>query len=60
MMKTVQKRGLIIGLIIVAIAFAGGIAALDLPIILGLIILVVLLGVVSYLAHNHKSGGNDE
>ena len=60
MMKTVLKRGLILGLIIVAIAFAGGIAALDLPIILGLIILVVLLGIVSYLAHNHKSGDSDD
>lgn len=60
MLKTALKRGAIIGLIIVLIAFVGGIAVLDLPIILGLIILVVLLGIVSYLAHNHKRGDKDE
>ena len=60
MLKTALKRGAIIGLIIVLIAFIGGIGMLDLPIILGLIILVVLLGIVSYLAHNHKRGDKDE
>jgi hypothetical protein len=60
MMKTVLKRGLILGLIIVAIAFAGGIAALDIPIILGLIALVVILGVASYIAHNHRRNDDDE
>ena len=60
MMKTVLKRGLILGLIIVAIAFAGGIAVLDIPIILGLIALVVILGIASYIAHNHRKGDGDE
>lgn len=60
MLKTALKRGAIIGLIIVLIACIGGIAALDLPIILGLIILVVVLGIASYIAHNHrKDDGND-
>jgi len=52
MFKTAFKRGLIIALAIVAIACLGGIAALDLPIILLLILLVVVLGLVSYIAHN--------
>jgi hypothetical protein len=50
----ILKRGLIIGLIFVLIACVGGIAAFDLPIILILAVLVVLLGIVSYLAHNRK------
>ena len=53
-MKTIMKRGLIIGLAIVLIACIGGIAALDLPIILILGILVVVLGIASYLSHNRK------
>ena len=60
MMKTVLKRGAIIGLVIVLIACVGGIAALDIPIILGLIALVVILGVASYLAHNHRRDDDDE
>ena len=60
MMKTVLKRGAIIGLVIVLIACVGGIAALDIPIILGLIALVVILGVASYLAHNHQRNDDDE
>lgn len=53
-MKTILKRGLILAGILVLIACLGGIAALDLPIILILIILVVVLGIASYLAHNRK------
>lgn len=53
MFKTALKRGLIIALAIVLIACLGGIAALDLPIILLLILVVVVLGLVSYIAHNH-------
>lgn len=53
MFKTAFKRGLIIALAIVLIACLGGIAALDLPIILLLILVVVVLGLVSYIAHNH-------
>ena len=53
-MKTALKRGLILGLIIVLVACVGGIAVLDLPIILIIVALVVLLGIVSYLAHNRK------
>jgi hypothetical protein len=53
MFKTAAKRGLIIALVIVGIACLGGIAALDLPIILLLILAVVILGLVSYIAHNH-------
>ena len=60
MMKTVLKRGAIIGLVIVLIACVGGIAVLDIPIILGLIALVVILGVASYIAHNHRKGDGDE
>jgi hypothetical protein len=51
---TILKRGLIIGLIFVLIAFLGGIAPLDLPIILIVAILVILLGIVSYLSHNRR------
>ena len=53
------KRGLIIGLAIVLIACLGGIAVLDLPIILLIALVVIALGVVSYLAHNRK-GDRDE
>ena len=53
-MKTALKRGLILGLIIVLVACVGGIAVLDLPIILIIVALVVLLGIVSYLVHNRK------
>ena len=53
MFKTAAKRGLIIALAVVLIACLGGIAALDLPIILLLILAVVILGLVSYIAHNH-------
>jgi len=53
-MKTILKRGLILGLIVVLIACIGGIAVLDLPIILIIGVLVILLGIVSYLAHNRK------
>ena len=60
MMKTVLKRGAIIGLVIVLIACVGGIAVLDIPIILGLIALVVILGVASYIAHNHRKGDGEE
>lgn len=60
MLKTALKRGAIIGLIIVLIACVGGIAMLDLPIILGLIAIVVILGVASYIAHNHRKGDDDE
>ena len=60
MMKTVLKRGAIIGLVIVLIACVGGIAVLDIPIILGLIALVVILGVASYLAHNYRRNDDDE
>ena len=52
--KTILKRAAIIGLILVLIACVGGIATLDLPIILILVILVVVLGIASYLAHNRK------
>ena len=48
------KRGLIIGLAIVLVACLGGIAVLDLPIILLIALVVIALGVVSYLAHNRK------
>ena len=51
---TILKRGLIIGLIFVLIAFVGGIAPLDLPIIMIAAVLVILLGIVSYLSHNRK------
>lgn len=54
MFMTILKRGLIIGLVFVLIACVGGIAPLDLPIILILILLVVVLGLVSYIAHNHE------
>ena len=54
MLKTILKRGLIIGLAIVLIACVGGIAPLDLPIILILALLVIALGIVSYLSHNKK------
>ena len=54
MFKTIFKRGLIIGLIFLLIACVGGIAPLDLPIILIIILLVVLLGFVSYISHNHN------
>ena len=50
----ILMRGLIIGLIFVLIAFLGGIAPLDLPIILIVAILVILLGIASYLSHNKK------
>lgn len=53
MLKTVLKRGLIIALVFLLIACVGGIAPLDLPVILILVLLVVLLGLVSYVAHNH-------
>jgi len=52
MFKSAFKRGLIIALAVVLIACLGGIAALDLPIILLLILAVVILGLVSYIAHN--------
>ena len=58
MLKTVLKRGLIIGLAFVLIACVGGIAPLDLPVILIVAILVILLGIVSYLSHNRRN--NDE
>ena len=54
MFKTVLKRGLILGLIFVAIALIGGIAPLDLPVILILVLFVVVLGIASYIAHNHN------
>ena len=60
MLKTALKRGAIIGIVIVLIACIGGIAMLDIPIILGLIALVVILGVASYLAHNHRRDDDDE
>lgn len=50
----ILMRGLIIGLIFVLIACLGGIAPLDLPIILIVAILVILLGIASYLSHNKK------
>ena len=53
------KRGLIIGLAIVLVACLGGIAVLDLPIILLIALVVIALGVVSYLAHN-RNGDRDE
>ena len=58
MLKTAIKRGLIIALILVLIACLGGIAPLDLPIILIVALLVILLGIVSYLSHNRRD--NDE
>ena len=54
MLKTVLKRALIIALIFVVIACVGGIAPLDLPFILIIAVLVILLGIVSYLSHNRK------
>lgn len=56
MMKDVLKRGLIIGLIFVAIACVGGIAFLDLPVILVIVLLVVILGLVSYIVKSKRSG----
>ena len=50
----ILMRGLIIGLIFVLIACLGGIAPLDLPIILIVAVLVILLGIASYLSHNKK------
>ena len=50
----ILKRGLIIGLIFVLIACLGGIAPLDIPFILIIGIMVILLGIVSYLSHNRK------
>lgn len=58
MLKIALKRGLIIALVIVLIACIGGIAPLDLPFILIIAILVILLGIVSYLSHNRRD--NDE
>jgi len=58
MLKTVLKRALIIALIFVVIACVGGIAPLDLPFILIIAVLVILLGIVSYLSHNRR--GKDE
>ena len=60
MLKTALKRGAIIGLVIVLIACVGGIAMLDIPLVIGLIALVVILGVASYLAHNRRKGDDDE
>ncbi len=54
MLKTAIKRGLIIALVLVPIACIGGIAPLDLPIILIIDVLVTLLGIASYLSHNKK------
>lgn len=54
MLKTVLKRGLIIALVLVLIACVGGIATLDIPIILLLALIVIALGIVSYLSHNKK------
>ena len=54
-MKSILKRGLILGLIVVLIACVGGIAALDLPIILLIGVIVIVLGLVSYISHNHKN-----
>ena len=54
MLKTVLKRGLILALAFVLIACIGGIAPLDLPIILIVVALVILLGIVSYLSHNRR------
>lgn len=59
MIKTVLKRAAILGLIIVLIACVGGIAMLDLPIILIIACLVVLLGIASYLSHNRKDDGDE-
>ena len=53
-MKKALLRGLIIALVLVGIAMLGGVAALDIPVILIVILLVVVLGLVSYIAHNHR------
>ena len=58
-MNKALKRGLIIGLAIVLIACVGGIAALDIPVILLIAVLVIALGVVSYIAHNRKGDSDD-
>ena len=54
MFKTVMKRGLILGLIFVAIALVGGIAFFDLPIIIIIGLLVLILAGVMVLIHNQK------
>ena len=54
MFKTVLKRGLILGLIIVAVACIGGIAFLDLPFMVIIGLLVLILAGIMVLIHNQK------
>ena len=58
MMKDVLKRGLIFALIFVGIACVGGIAFLDIPVILIVVLVVIALGIVTYMI-KQKRGGDE-
>ena len=52
--KKIITRGLILALILVGIALVGGIAALDLPIILIIVLLVFILAALAVIIHNQR------
>ena len=52
--KKILTRGLILALILVGIALVGGIAALDLPIILIIVLLVLILAALAVIIHNQR------
>ena len=56
MMKEVLKRGLILVLIFACIACVGGIAFLDIPVILIVVLVVIALGIVTYMIKQKRSG----
>ena len=58
MMKEVLKRGLILALIFVGIACVGWIAFLDIPVILIVVLVVIALGIVTYMI-KQKRGGDE-
>ena len=52
--KKILIRGLILALILVCIALVGGIAALDLPVILIIVLLVFILAALAVIIHNQR------
>ena len=55
-MKKIIIRGLILALILSGIAMVGGIAPLDLPFVIIVVLLILILAVLATILHNQKSG----
>lgn len=58
--KKILIRGLILALILVGIALVGGIATLDIPIILIIFLLVLILATLTVILHNQRANQNKE